>query len=141
MLDFKFIFRGKRRRLRSGRGQSVIEFAFILPLLLLLVFGIVEVGRMLMRANLLTQAAREGARAAAVGVDSLDVVDRVTGVLTAAGVGQSPETVEVVVAGPDGNQMMTVTVLNLYYVLSPGTVLPFPSSLTLRGVAAMRLEG
>lgn len=48
------------------RGQAFVEFAFILPILLLLVFGIAEFGRFLYLKNSATNASREGARKAAV---------------------------------------------------------------------------
>jgi Flp pilus assembly protein TadG len=44
------------------RGAAVVEFALLLPLLLLLVFGIIDFGRALNAQIALTQAAREGAR-------------------------------------------------------------------------------
>ena len=48
---------------RSGeRGQSVIELALTLPLLLLVVFGIIDFGFMFQRYESVTNAAREGAR-------------------------------------------------------------------------------
>lgn len=48
------------------RGQAFVEFAIILPILLLLVFGIAEFGRFLYLKNSATNASREGARKAAV---------------------------------------------------------------------------
>ncbi len=48
------------------RGATAVEFALLLPLLLLLVFGIVDFGRALNAQETLTQAAREGARLAAL---------------------------------------------------------------------------
>lgn len=44
----------------------MVELALILPVLLILVFGITEFGRYLYLKNSVTQAAREGARKAAV---------------------------------------------------------------------------
>jgi Flp pilus assembly protein TadG len=52
--------------MRSERGTAVVEFALIAPLLFLLVFGIIEFGRVLNAYNQLTQLAGQGARAAAV---------------------------------------------------------------------------
>ena len=43
-------------------GQSVLEFAMVLPLLLLIVFGIIEFGRAYYQYNTLTKAIRDGAR-------------------------------------------------------------------------------
>src|SRR5215472_18044642 len=56
------------RRVRGGdRGAAAVEFALLLPLLLLLVFGIIDFGRAINAQITLTQAAREGARLAALG--------------------------------------------------------------------------
>lgn len=49
------------------KGQALIEFAFVIPLLLLLLFGIVEFGRIFGAELVVTYSAREGARAGAVG--------------------------------------------------------------------------
>ena len=46
----------------SRRGQSVVEFAFVLPLLLLLTFGMIEFGFFIYNKQIITNAAREGAR-------------------------------------------------------------------------------
>jgi Flp pilus assembly protein TadG len=52
------------RRRAERRGAAAVEFAFVAPLLMLLTFGMVDVGRAVMVQNLLTNAARDGARAA-----------------------------------------------------------------------------
>jgi len=49
---------------RKERGQAVIEIALTLPLLLLVVFGIFDFGFMFQRYEVVTNAAREGARLA-----------------------------------------------------------------------------
>jgi Flp pilus assembly protein TadG len=59
-----------RRRPGGGdrdRGATAVEFALLLPVLLLLVFGLIDFGRALNAQITLTQAAREGARLAALG--------------------------------------------------------------------------
>jgi Flp pilus assembly protein TadG len=56
-----------RRRPRRDSGAAAVEMALVLPLLLFVVFGVVDFGRMLNAQLTLTQAAREGARAAALG--------------------------------------------------------------------------
>lgn len=47
------------------RGAAAVEFAFVLPLLLLLIVGIWEMGRILQVQTILNNAARDGARLAA----------------------------------------------------------------------------
>lgn len=44
------------------RGQSVLEFALILPLMLVVTLGIIEFGRAYYQYNTLTKAIRDGAR-------------------------------------------------------------------------------
>jgi Flp pilus assembly protein TadG len=51
----------------ADRGATVVEFALLLPLLLLIVLGIIDFGRILNAQVTLTQAAREGARLVALG--------------------------------------------------------------------------
>jgi len=53
-------------RKTSDRGAVAVEFALVLPLLLILIFGIIDFGRMLNAKITLTEAAREGARATAL---------------------------------------------------------------------------
>ena len=55
-----------KRRPHSEDGTSVVEMAFVLPLLLLLVFAIGDFGIAYTRWNSLTNAVREGARAGVV---------------------------------------------------------------------------
>ena len=47
-------------------GAAAVEFAIVLPIFLILIFGIVEFGRAMMAMQVITNAAREGARACAV---------------------------------------------------------------------------
>lgn len=82
----------KRRRggkQPSDRGSAAVEFALLFPILLLIVFGIIDFGRALNAQITLTQAAREGARLAAV--DQPNVVSRTQ----AAAVGLNPVSVSV----------------------------------------------
>ncbi len=55
-----------RARMRRGRGrargQALVEFSLVFPLMLLLVFGLIDLGRVVYTNNALSEAAREGAR-------------------------------------------------------------------------------
>jgi Flp pilus assembly protein TadG len=53
-------------RLRSERGAVVVEFALLIPLLLMIVVGTIEFGRVYSQFQVFNAAAREGARCAAV---------------------------------------------------------------------------
>jgi Flp pilus assembly protein TadG len=58
------------------RGAVAVEFALLLPVLLLLLFGIVDFGRLLNAQIVITQAAREGSRLQALGVPAATVVTK-----------------------------------------------------------------
>jgi Flp pilus assembly protein TadG len=53
------------RRRRSG-GQALAEFALAVPIFIVLVFGLIDIGRLVYVNNAISQAAREGARYGAV---------------------------------------------------------------------------
>lgn len=123
----------------ANRGNAVIEFALILPLLLLMVFGITELGRAIMTVNVLTQAAREGARVAAVaGADSTAVTARVMEVLDAANI--TPAAGGITISGPDANKAITVTVETDFQILS-AKALSIQGVIRLKGSTVMRFEG
>ena len=55
----------KSMRKHSG-GQALVEMGIVVLLLVVLMFGIIEFGRMMMIANMVTHSARDGARFAAI---------------------------------------------------------------------------
>ena len=64
--------------LRNESGAAAVEFALIASILFLFIFGIIEFGRIFSELEVLTSAAREGARAAAVRGTADDVEAAVT---------------------------------------------------------------
>jgi Flp pilus assembly protein TadG len=100
----------KRRAWMSqarDRGAAAIEFALLFPLLMLIVFGIIDFGRALNAQITLTQAAREGARLDALGEPNVQSQTQ------AAATGLSPVTVQVTAcppgAAPTANAVVTVS--------------------------------
>lgn len=66
-----------RGRTARDRGSVAVEFALVLPVLLLILFGVIDFGRALNAQIELTGAAREGARLAALGYSNAAVQARV----------------------------------------------------------------
>ncbi len=64
-----------RRPGERERGQALVEFAVILPIFLLIVFGVFDVGRAVYVNSVLSQAAREGARLGATEAGWVGVPD------------------------------------------------------------------
>ena len=102
------ITRSLRSRWLSEDGAQLIEFALVLPMLLLVVLGIAEFGFIFQRYEVLTNAAREGARIAVLpGYSTADVQARVAAYVAA---GRVPTAT----GNPD------ITVLNVAIPTTPG---------------------
>lgn len=65
-----------RRNGKKSRGQSLVEFALILPLLLALIITAIELGRLFYTQIVITNAAREGAYYVATHVAAADASDK-----------------------------------------------------------------
>lgn len=106
-------------RWRSDKGAEFVEFALAFPLLLLVVLGIIDFGLMFQQYEVITNAAREGARVAVLpNYTAADAQARAEQYITAALIsGGEVATVSVgaPVATPiGGNCMFTVTVTVTY---------------------------
>ncbi len=77
---------GRRRRGRDQRGAAAVEFALVTPLLLMLVMGILDFGWMIMKANLVNNAARDAARVASLAGTYDEIDATLDAELTSAGI-------------------------------------------------------
>ena len=142
-------------RIRQGllsceRGAELVEFALVFPMLLLVIVGIMDFGLLFQRYEVLTAAAREGARVAILpGYTDADVEARVNAYLTAGGMTQ-PATVSVgapqtVAVGSQCISIRPVTVTYTHQYLFVGPIMSFfgePAlgSRPLNATSAMRSE-
>jgi hypothetical protein len=69
------MWKGTLGKMHSSKGQSILEFAFIVPIVFVFLFAIVDFGSALDKRVTLQHAVREGARAAAVHADPAAAVD------------------------------------------------------------------
>ena len=146
-----------RARMRSERGAELIEFALTLPLLLLLVLGIIEFGFMFQEYEVVTNAAREGARLGALipsaGYTTGEAQTRITDYLTAGGLDVTRATPaptvalsQIAITGT-GKCIPAVTATVTYQHPVPfvsGIMSYFgkvQTTIPLRGFAVMRTEG
>jgi len=112
------------RRLRGERGAELIETALTLPLILLVAVGIIEFGFVFQKYEVITNAAREGARVYVLpNFSATDAQTRVNQYLTAAGLDPAVATVPVPAAPASealgGTCIWTVTVTVGYPHSSP----------------------
>lgn len=69
----------------TQKGQAIVEMALVMPLLIMLLFGIVEFGRVLNTYMVVTNLSREGARIGAVGGSDTAIIDFVKSSAAASG--------------------------------------------------------
>jgi len=140
-----------RHRIRQERGAELIEMALVLPLLMLIIGGIIDFGFLFREFNVVTNAAREGARAGVLpeyGADG-NVAARIQQYMDAAGINVTCPSANCVVtspvvpidgpAGPFDARDVRVTIFHQYGLLGALTGGAF-SSVALTGHAVMRLE-
>ena len=131
------------RYLHNNRGVAAVEFAICLPILLLLVFGLIEFGLMFYNKQVMTNASREGVRAGIVtGTGTADIIQIVenycdNNLINLNGANEL-QTGSVTVSGPDVNNDLTVSVHYDYNLLGAG-ILGF-SQITLSAQTTMRME-
>ena len=145
-----------KHRLRAESGQAIVEFVLVVPLILVILFGIVEFSRAYNYWNDVNQLAADGARFAAVGRDpsnptanppdttaleSFIKSQADTAELRTGGTGSIPNALKVCVTAPDGNgvgKRVLVTVKSSYNFLGPVGITA--TGVTMTGTATMRLE-
>lgn len=102
------------RRLRSERGAELIEFAAVFPILLLVVGGMVDFGFVFRSWQVVTNAAREGARVGSLPgyqcAPGGDVEPRVNAYLDAAGMADAGASIEVSPTATGGMTSCSVVV-------------------------------
>jgi Flp pilus assembly protein TadG len=142
-----------RRSLRADNGAELIEFALTLPLLLLVVLGIIEFGFMFHEYEVVTNAAREGARIAVLpAYSAADAQARAVQYLQASGLVAAQITPLPAVTGPTavpigGGKCVSTMTVNVSY----SHPVPFISGIiqyfggtfaavTLHGTSTMRSE-
>ena len=136
-------------RRRGERGQSLVEFALIIPFFLIVVFAVADFGLGFRAWITVTNSAREGARLAAVtcatdSASTSDVqtraVDTSAGLLTAADVGVTNcpgASTESVVVTVNYDYTMITPLGGLMNFISGGAI---PSTISMTSAADMRLE-
>jgi Flp pilus assembly protein TadG len=126
-----------RKIVKSRQGQAAVEFALVLPIFIILVFGIMEFSRLWETVSVLTSAAREGARVAAVTApDVTAATNAAQNILTAGNITGATITV----AGPNASDEVIVTVSMTYTPLT-GNIVPGVGSMTLTRSTTMHWEG
>ena len=126
-------------------GQSMFEFALALPIFLLLVFGLVDLGRGFYYYNLLGNMAREGARYAIVDPDDTLAISNTVGSAAIALDRSGPLKTDVITNGTatgyNRGNPITVSLTYSMYAITPMIGEIIPRGLGLRASSTMLIEG
>jgi Flp pilus assembly protein TadG len=138
-----------RRKQFMRRGAAAVEMAVVAPVLITLLLGMIEFGRAMMVVNVMTSAAREGARRVAVpNSTNTDATTAINNELSAANVPTGSATTTIKVNGSVANastavtgDTITVTVAIPYSAVTwLPTTLFISNSTSMTGSAVMRRE-
>ena len=126
---------------RKIRGAAAVELAVVLPVILTLLFGIIEFGWIFMVGQTLTSAAREGCRIAVLpGAVDADITEKVNGCMQSAGMQVQDYELSITHATPaDPTEVVVVTIPYSKISLVGGYF--GMGDRNLQGYAAMRKEG
>jgi Flp pilus assembly protein TadG len=129
-----------RRKVRQGageRGSAAVEFALVLPLVLMMALALVQVGVFIKDQVVVQGAARAGARQAAVTTDDEEVQQ----VVRDAAVSLDPDLLDVSVTRSGGaGDAVTVNVAYHAPIDVPLVTWLFPGAVVIAGEATMRQE-
>lgn len=124
---------------KNRKGQSMVEFALVLPIMLLLLLGIMEFGFIFHEYLVVTHAAREGARDASLGATDAEV--RTLVLTAAANINRGQMLITISPASRVRGASVTVNVTNLVPIRTPLISSFFPQNpFPVSGVAIMRVE-
>ncbi len=123
------------RRLQSERGAAAVEFALVVPLLLILLLGIVEFGRVFNTQLQLTHAARESVRVMAI--QKQPAAARSAGIASVSGLNPALTAGNISVGSCTNTTDVTVTITYSVSLLSG----LFADVVPLTGKAVMRCGG
>jgi len=132
-----------RKRLRSESGASAVEFALLLPVLMMILFGIIEFGMALYRQAILTNASREGARLGIVQsappITTAMIDAAIDTYLTSAGITPGTVSRTIVAGGVTGTPVSVALTLPYTFVSLPGLTGITPT-INLNALTVMRHE-
>jgi len=145
------------KRIKCQKGAAVVEFALIVPLLIVIVFGIIEFSLLFFDKQVITNASREGARYGILwGSSSPDVAEGLARFhnseitakvdeyaashLVTFGASITPVTTITRTGDTSGNALTVTVTYNYDFLLLPNFIPGLPAVKTLTGVTVMRLE-
>lgn len=130
----------KLRFSRDDRGSQAVEFAIVVPVLLLIVFGIVTFGFVFNAQITVTQAAREGARLAAICAQDATCLGTVKAQVESHAPGLVLSDDQIAVTSCPANSPTASATVTITYVENL-QIPPLDTGVTLHGIASTPCGG
>ena len=128
------------KNLKNQRGQALVEFTIVLPILMLLIMGIFQFGMMLNAYITIGNAAREGARAGIIGSTDAEIRN----LIISTSPSLEPENLTVSITPSETNRIsggtLAVNVTYNYKLTVPIISSLFNNVIVLKGQTTMRVE-
>jgi Flp pilus assembly protein TadG len=128
----------KRKLLKFEKGQELVEYALILPIFLLILMSILDLGRAVYYYSAIHNSAREGARYGIVFPNDLSGIEDV---VRQKSVGLDPAELTVTTSLPDEDTIRVVVTFRFIAITPIAGALLGSNEVTLGSQATMRIEG
>ncbi|KUO78857.1 MAG: hypothetical protein APF81_18270 [Desulfosporosinus sp. BRH_c37] len=129
------------RRLRKGEhGQALVEMALVLPLFFLLLFGVIEMGRIGYSYIAVSNAARAGGRIATIGGSDADITNSINNAAVSLDSASLTITITPLQAHRQSGQAVTVQVTYPVQLIIPIISNVIPNPVVVSSSIIMRLE-
>ena len=128
------------RSLKNKKGQSLVETALVLPIIVLILTGIIDFGLMFNNYLVITSASREGARNAAVGASDVDIISSIMDMTSTLDATKMTITIYPAASLRKKGDEVRVTIRYNHELLTPVISSIIPNPLPLKAETVMRME-
>jgi len=137
-----------KRNFKTLTGASAVEFAILLPVLLLIVFGIIEFGLLIYNKHIITSASREGTRYGIIAqnprvsdaeIDTL-VQNYCNNRLVTFGAATNPTTTVTRTGLAFGDNLTVAVIYHYDFLLIPNFITTFTGGVDISAQTVMRME-
>lgn len=125
---------------RKEKGQALIEFTIILPILLLLLFGIMEFGRIYSTGLIMNHVAREGVRTGCTGASDSEIIQVIRNSSPTLDSNQLLVTITPEQSLRTRGRELTVQVSYPVRIIAPFISVITGETVTVSGYSVMRIE-
>ncbi len=126
--------------LKNNRGQSIVEFTLIIPLIFVLIFAMLETGRFVHAAYEVEHASREAAREGALGGSDSQIIVRASTSAIGLDAGRLTVVINPTQNNRNSGDQLTVTVTYQFMPVTPFVGAIYTNGMNITSDMTMRVE-